>query len=675
MENIEACPRSFPQYLESTDAVDLSTVRSSVDRAIEAISHEQDEAGWWCYEDESNCTLDAEMIAFFFYLKIEDRPEIKNKIQAIARWIRSQQREDGTWALYYDGPGNISVTVEAYFGLRLAGDNPDEEHMIRARKWILENGGINRARVLTKIFLALFGCYDWRGCPALPVQMMLMPDLFRFSIYQVSYWARVCTVPLAILSHVKKEQPLPFNLRELWVVPPEDIDWNTQQTAPFISWRNFFIQSDKVFRWMAKAPVRPFENYSLKRAEAWVLEHQDDSGDWGGIFPAMANSLMALYALGYTIDNPVMVKGIEALERLEHWRGDTLHMAPCVSPVWDTAWIVLALTQGGLPHDDPRIKKATDWLYSMQIRKPGDWAVKAFNLQPGGWAFQFYNDFYPDTDDSAVVLMSLFNSDMSTPEHKEAFKIGVEWLLGLQNEDGGWGAFERDVDDEVFNEILYNDEKNMLDPSTVDVTGRILELLGYLGCTKDDPAVAAGLEFIRREHEQDGSFWGRWGVNFIYGTWSVLRALVALDLHDDPMVTKAADWLESVQNEDGGWGEGCQSYEAAPLPMAHTTGTPNYARVNSTASQTAWAILALLAAGRADSDPVTRGVQWLLNSQPEDGLWKEPEFTGTGFPCAFYLRYDGYPRYFPILALSTYFNAFSDKTTNASSKAALADPS
>lgn len=627
----------------------------SLARARSALLDLQHAEGWWNGEDEANQTLDAQYIFLLHYTGLLERPHYREKARKLGNWIRRTQRPDGTWPIYYGGPGCISVTTEAYAALKLLGDPADAPHMVKAREFIRAQGGPAKTRMLTRYQLALLGELDWSACPSLPLQLIIAPRLTRFNIYELSYWARVCTVPLAVLADVKKVVPVPEGrgVAELFPAPvAPDVLYAGADPKAF-SWGNLFLQADKVFKWMERTGIYPLRSSCRERCKQWILDHQDESGDWGGIFPAIANSLLALYVLGMDVDDEVFVKGMQALERFE-WPDearDETHIAPCVSPVWDTAWSVLALAESGLPPDDPALARACDWLVSMQIKRKGDWAVKAPHVPAGGWAFQFYNDFYPDTDDSAVVMMALTNG---SPESKDArlaaIDLGKRWLLGLQNSDGGWGAFELEVNQEVYNEILYNDEKNMLDPSTVDVTGRVLEMLGLLGASREDPVVQRAEAYVRREQEADGKWWGRWGVNYIYGTWSVVRGLAALGVGpDDPAMKAAADWVESYQQADGGWGESCASYlpgrEAEPMDPCP--------------SQTAWAVLTLVAAGRAQGTACRRGAEWLLAHQEDEGLWSEEAFTGTGFPNAFYLRYHHYPKYFPVLALSAYRNALA----------------
>lgn len=642
-------------------ATDLDT---AVHAARTAMLNKQDTDGWWNGEDEANQTLDAQYIFLFHYCGLFDHPRysatVHEKARKLANWLRRTQRPDGTWAIYYDGPGCVSVTTESYFALKMMGDSPDAPHMQRAAEFIRAQGGPAKTRMLTRYMLALLGELPWSACPNLPIQMMFATRLTRLNIYELSYWARVCTVPLAIMADQKRVVPVApeQGIRELYPEPfrPEML---YEAHAPrLVSWSNLFLQGDKILKLAEKIGISPGRKLALKKARQWIIDHQDDAGDWGGIFPAICNSLMALFVLGMDVEDDVFQRGMAALDRFEWTRTDEegrvrdeTHIAPCVSPVWDTAWTVLALAESGIAPDHPGIKRANDWLLSMQIKRKGDWAVKAPNVPAGGWAFQFYNDFYPDTDDTAVVMMALTNGGQESKEARAAsLDLARKWLLGLQNRDGGWGAFELEINNKVFDEILYNDEKNMLDPSTVDVTGRILEMLGVMGASREDPVVQSAEAYVRREQEADGSWWGRWGVNYVYGTWSVLRGLAAIGIGpDDPAVKRGADWLVSYQQADGGWGESCASYE--PGREGETC--------DPTPSQTAWAIMGLVCAGQADSDACRKGVAWLIRNQESGGLWSEEEFTGTGFPCAFYLRYHYYPKYFPLLALSAYRNAIA----------------
>jgi squalene-hopene/tetraprenyl-beta-curcumene cyclase len=638
-----------PPHTAAALALDDRLAPTEVDRAIRRAADHlislRRGGNHWCAELESNIQIEAQWILCRRYIGAVDTALERR----LVRRMKETQEPDGGWKLYDGSGSHLSITIQAYFAAKLAGASPDEPWMRRCRDYIRAQGGVEKANVITKIYLALFGQWSWAGVPAMPITVMFMPLGTVFNIYEMSYWARTCVVPLLILYHKKKEYPTPPEaaIDELYTTPREQLSYRWEEKVPGLSWRNFFKQADRALKAWEKLRLQfRYQDRALALAERWVLDHQDEDGGWGGIFPAMTHSVMALHALGYALDAAPVKKGLEAIAGLEITEGEVTRVQPCLSPVWDTAWAVIALAKAGYGRDDPVMREATDWLYARQIRRKGDWAVKCPNVPAGGWAFQYHNDFYPDTDDSSAVLMALLNSHYRTDDRKkESFDLGLKWLLGLQNDDGGWGAFEKGVQNEIWNEILFNDAKNMLDPSTVDVTGRCLEVLGKLGYPRTHPAVARALRFVKKNQEPDGKWWGRWGVNYIYGTWSALCALRAVkEPFDSPAVARGAAWLESVQNADGGWGESCRSYEGGPAGRA----------AGSCASQTAWAVLGLLAAGRGAGEACRRGVEWLLRHQKEDGAWDEEAFTGTGFPGVFYLRYHYYRLYFPLLALGRY---------------------
>jgi squalene-hopene/tetraprenyl-beta-curcumene cyclase len=638
------------QKSATSPALPLEAVESSVYKAREKLLRLRNrEKGYWVGLLEANVTLCAEYIMLMHYI---DRVDEK-KQRKIIKYLQKSQQPEGGWPLYYGGPGDISAAIEVYFASKLAGISPDEPFMKKARAFIMERGGVMAGRVMTKMLLGFFGQFDWEGVPSMPVQLMFFPVYAPLNIYDMSYWARTYIVPLLVLVNKKVTWEVPPHGRidELYPVPRDQVDFTIRGNAPPLSLKNFFLKADNMLKLLENNSIKFQEEEAIRKAELWILDHQDDSGDWGGIFPAMMNSIMALYVLGYSHDHPVIQKGLQALERLEVDEGDTLWVQPCVSPVWDTAWAVRALCESGMKPTEEPIRKATDWLYSMQIERPGDWSIKAPKARPGGWAFQFYNDYYPDIDDSAVVLQALLYSDYAPDSEKvRRLRLGYEWLLGLQNEDGGFAAFEKDGDNRIFNEIIFNDAKNMLDPSTADVTGRVLEALGAIGYPEDHPVIRRILDYLLAEQEEDGSWWGRWGVNFVYGTWSVLTGLERIGCTgEEPFVKRATNWLKKTQNPDGGWGESCYSYDDP-----ETAGEG----VNS-ASQTAWGLMGLIAAGEGHSDSAKWAAKYLIDTQKEDGGWEELEFTGTGFPRAFYLRYYLYCLYFPLLALSRYRALYS----------------
>jgi squalene-hopene/tetraprenyl-beta-curcumene cyclase len=521
------------------------------------------------------------------------------------------------------------------------------------------------ANVFTKITLALFDQYDWRGIPSMPPELVLLPKRFYFSLFAVSYWSRVVLIPLFIIfahlpvCRIAKEQ----GIDELFAVPREQVRFRhappLRKDPTWLTWRNVFITLDRLLKLYDRMPIRSLREHALKKTAEWMLDHMKGSGGLGAIYPAMAYSAVALRCLGYDSTHPLVVKALSEIEALEIYdtvpegkgQAETLHLQPCHSPIWDTALLLNALVEAGLPQDHPALLKAGAWLCSRQARTVGDWQVSSPQAEPGGWYFQFENELYPDVDDSAVVIMGLAKLRPSTPDaYTEAIARGYRWVMAMQGSDGGWGAYDKDNNRMIFNYIPFADHRALLDPSTADLAGRCLEMLGVLGYDRSHPAAVRALDFLRREQERDGSWYGRWGVNYIYGTWSVLAGLRAIGENmSASYVERAVTWLESKQNPDGGWGESCQSYADR-----ETAG-----RGVSTPSQTAWALLALLSAGVADSITVVRGINYLLRHQREDGSWEEIRHTGTGFPRVFYLRYHWYCQYFPLWALAMYRNVRS----------------
>jgi len=605
--------------------------------------------GFWIDELEADSTLTSEYLLLRRFLEKTD----PIKEQKAVNYLRDCQLPDGGWNIYYQGPSEISATVKAYFALKLAGISPQEPFMKRARQRVLEMGGIFNANVFTKITLALFGQYDWRWIPTIPVEIMLFPRSFYFNIYEMSYWSRTTLIPLMVITAHRPlyRLPEPYGLKELYPEPEGEPKFNYPRNGKWLSWENFFLHFDTLLKVYEKSPLIRLRRRALEEAHRWIREHMQGEGGLGAIYPAMANSLIALNCLGYNPDHPLVSKAWKAIEGLEVEDDSTLHLQPCHSPVWDTSLNVNALVESGLPRDHPALIRGCEWLLKRQTRKAGDWRTKVPDAEPGGWYFQFDNEFYPDNDDTAVVLMALHKVAMSNAEEKtKAMKRGLSWLLKMQCRDGGWGAFDVDNNKLALNYLPFADHRALLDPSTNDVTGRVLEVLGSLGYGKGCPAVDRAIRFIRKNQERDGPWYGRWGVNYIYGTWSVLAGLRAVgeDMRED-YVRRAVAWLEKRQNPDGGWGESCHSYadpEAAGLGK-------------STPTQTAWALMGLLHAGEVNNPAVRRGVLYLLRTQQGNGSWQEREFTGTGFPRVFYLRYHNYPKCFPLWALSMYRNCLT----------------
>ena len=623
--------------------------RKKVEDAIAAsqnylLSIQYPEDYWWA-ELESNVTITAEVVLLHkIWGTDKTRP-----LQKVESYLRSQQREHGGWELFYGDGGDLSTSVEAYMALRLLGVPAKDFALLRAKKFILKHGGISKTRIFTKLHLALIGCYDWQGLPSLPSWIMLLPEDSPFNIYEMSSWARGSTVPLFIVFDKKPifvTNPT-INLDELYA---EGVDNVRYELPTKNDWTDTFVWLDNAFKWAEQSNIVPFREEGLKAAEEWVLERQEATGDWGGIIPAMLNSLLALRTLNYDVADPIIQRGLSAIDNFAIEEEDCYRVQPCISPVWDTAWVLRALVESGMSPEQPALVKAGTWLLSKQILDYGDWKVKNKQGMPGGWAFEFDNRFYPDIDDSAVVVMALDGMKLPNESHKQqAIERCLEWIGTMQCKAGGWAAFDLDNDRDWINLIPYGDLKAMIDPNTADVTARVLEMLGQCNLSMKASKVQKAINYLIEEQESDGSWFGRWGVNYIYGTSSALSALslIAPKAYQKN-INRGAAWLVSCQNSDGGWGETCHSYKN---PVLKGKGI-------STASQTAWALIGLLAATNATGfkakTVIEQGVDYLISTQHRDGTWYESEFTGTGFPSHFYLKYHLYQQYFPLLALARY---------------------
>ena len=627
----------------------IEKVSEALKRTHSYYLSEQHDDGYWWYELESNVTITAEYLMLLHFMGLED----KKRDRKIANYILNKQLTDGSWSIHWGGKGDLSTTVEAYFALKLAGLPADDLRLLKAKTFILNNGGAESVRVFTRIFLALFGQCDWKAIPSIPVETNLLPVWFPINIYHFSSWARSTLVPLTIILDIKPEKPIPSSLGiiELYKEPSK-IPPVTSQKLELLSLKRFFVVLDSVLKTMEKLQIRPFRKIAIEKTERWVLEHQESTGDWGGIQPAMVNSIFALVARGYDASHDPVKRGLWALERFTIENEEEISLQSCISPVWDTALTALALDCSGIERDHHSILKACRWLVSKQIFQKGDWSIKRPNLEPGGWAFEFDNNWYPDVDDTAVVLMLLYRYSDKEFIKPENLQKGIEWILGMQGKDGGWGAFDVDNDIKLLNELPFSDLEATIDPSTPDITGRVLEILGKSGYGLWTTAVKKGIDFIKRTQDDGGSWWGRWAVNHIYGTWSVLSGLASIgEDMSNPYIQRAIQWLKTCQNSDGGWGECCESYE--------TDAQKGCGR--STPSQTAWAILGLIAANEGRSAEVIGGVQYLLNGQLPNGTWEEDEFTGTGFPKYFMIRYHNYRNCFPLLALGRFMALFSNQ--------------
>jgi squalene-hopene/tetraprenyl-beta-curcumene cyclase len=624
----------------------MQGVEKAIHRTQEYVLSIQHPLGYWIGELEADSTLTSEYLMLRRFLGRVDQ----NLERKAANYLRAKQLPDGGWDLFPGSPSDISATVKAYFALKLVGHGPDEPFMAKARENILAKGGVTKANVFTKITLALFGQYDWRGIPAMPIEIMLLPRQSYFNIYEVSYWSRTVIVPLCILMDLRPVCRIPEAARidELYVPSRAEADLRFPLSDQLISWKNFFIGLDRLLPNLENWAPRPFRARARQRALAWTLTRMGPGG-LGGIYPAMANAVMALHTLGYSEDHPKMAEGWKEIELLGIEEADTFRMQPCLAPIWDTSLAMNALVESGLPANHPALLNAAAWLVQGQILRRGDWQVKRPNLPAGGWPFQFRNDFYPDTDDTAMVLMAL--KKVRLPDRtdiRQIIKVGLGWFLGMQSESGGWGSFDADNTRFLLNHIPFADHGALLDPPTEDLAGRGLETLGTYDETAAHPEAARALAFIKETQCADGSWYGRWGVNYIYGTWSVLRGLQAIGENmNAPYVRRAVRWLEEHQNVDGGWGETLLSYADPALA----------GKGESIPSQTAWALLGLLAAGEARSPAVARGIRYLVETQRPDGSWDDPRWNGTGFPRVFFLKYHLYPVYFPLWALGVYREA------------------
>jgi squalene-hopene/tetraprenyl-beta-curcumene cyclase len=701
-------------------AAPLQAARLTLDRACEHLASLQHEPGWWQGELETNVTMDAEDLLLRQFLGVRTEADTA----AAARWIRSKQRADGTWANFHGGPGDLSTTVEAYVALRLADDAPDEPHMATAARWIRAQGGIEATRVFTRIWLAMFGQWSWDDLPVIPPELIYLPAWFPLNVYDWACWARQTIVPLAVVASFRPSRPLPFSLPELftgvkpsaderdpWAMVFNGLDkalhtyqnralgarrhhstaglsaapngprptdaatleqhasgatgfrqWSANAATPVLPARravnNFLrlraVTSASPGRRRAHNPAAVVRRAALRRCADWIIARQEQDGCWGGIQPPWVYSLIALHLLGYRLDHPVLARGIAGLERFmireDGPDGPTRRMEACQSPVWDTVLAMVALGDAGLKPDDPVLTKAADWVLSEEIPGPGDWQVRRPDLEPGGWAFEFDNDGYPDTDDTAEVILALRKVWPAAPPEDRAERAidrGIRWLIGMQSKDGGWGAFDADNVTDLVNKLPFCDFGAVIDPPSADVTAHIVEALAGEGMA-DSEAARRGVVWLLKAQESDGSWFGRWGANYVYGTGAVVPALIAAGVRPDkPCIRRAVAWLEQHQNADGGWGEDLRSYDDPGLA----------GQGESTASQTAWALLALLAAdgsGSANSRAVRRGIGWLGANQRADGGWDEPQYTGTGFPGDFYINYHLYRLVFPVSALGRY---------------------
>jgi squalene-hopene/tetraprenyl-beta-curcumene cyclase len=613
-------------------------VAAAVKRAREYLVERQSPQGWWKGELRTNVTMDAEDLLLRQFLGILGQPELCDA----ARWIRSQQRDDGTWANFHGGPGDVSTTVEAYTALRLAGDDPQDPHMQAARAFVLAQGGISATRVFTRIWLALFGEWSWDDLPAMPPELVLLPSWVPLNVSDWACWARQTVVPITVVATLRPVRPLPFSLDELHGDGRRPRRRGVTAAA--------FDLLDRGLKLYSKSPVNPARGLAMRRAADWILARQEADGGWGGIQPPWVYSILALHLLGYPLDHPAMVAALRGLDGFlvheESPQGTLRRLEACQSPVWDTCLSLTALLDAGLSAQDPAVTTAAAWLLEEEITAPGDWTVRRPDVEPGGmWAFEFANDGYPDIDDTAEVVLAL-DRTRHVPGVAEAIARGVRWTVGMQSRDGGWGAFDADNTQRLVEKLPFCDFGAVIDPPSADVTAHVVEMLAQQGLADGEPA-RRGIAWLLAAQERDGSWFGRWGANYVYGTGAVVPALVAAGVdRSDPAVRRAVAWLEAHQNEDGGWGEDLRSYRDDTWR----------GRGTSTPSQTAWALLALIAVDPS-TEAVERGVQWLIDDQRPDGGWDEDLYTGTGFPGDFYINYEMYRLVFPLSALGRYATA------------------
>jgi len=616
----------------------------TVDRCQRALLALQKPEGYWHAPLEANAEMNAEFIIFNHFM---DTVDVETEAR-LKKHLLDIQSPDGSWALYQGGEGYLSTTIESYFALKLTGMRAGDEPMAAARRWILSKGGIVNCGTLARFYLASMGQITWDATAALPVELSLFPNWFPFNIYELGSWARGTLMGLMMLQAARPEKKIDYQrgVLELFIEPPHFTKFKQPRGKKLLSMRNALNFADKALRFYDRHKIKSLRARALRHTEEWLLEHQEANGSWGGIEPCYLLSAMALKANGYRNDHPVLKRAIEASHELI-WRFSDYDMyMPCVSVNWDTALAGRALLDSGLPGDHPAMKHTSQWLIDHQIFKKGDWSVKRPDLEPGGWAFEFYNDWYPDVDDSAVILSVMADSTADDAAARErAIRAGANWVMGMQSKDGGFAAFDTDNNSTWLNHLPLADVEAVTDPSCPDLTGRVLEMMGAVGYRTEHPVAKRAIEWLKKNQSPAGGWWGRWGINYIYGTFSALSGLRAIGVDiNEPYIKRAVAWLKSKQNPDGGWGESPLSDKD---PLWHGRGT-------STASQTAWALIGLIAGEESISENAMRGAQWLSERQNDEGAWDERESTGNGFPNHFYLRYHMYAHYFPLMALGRF---------------------
>jgi squalene-hopene/tetraprenyl-beta-curcumene cyclase len=648
--------RTTTNSVSERDAAWFEELANVVERGRSGLLARQQPDGHWVGELEGDTILESEFVLLLAFLGKLDDPRIK----LAANYLLKHQQPGGGWANYTDGPAEISVSVKAYFALKIAGHSADEPHMRRAANVIRSLGGAEATNSFTRFYLALLGQLPYSACPSVPAEIILLPRWFYFNVYAMSAWSRTIFVPLSVVDAYKPVTQLPesMHVRELFLTTPEAPRWPAKPTKTWFSWTNFFLGVDWCFKKLERWGLTPLRRRAVRTAVNWMRERYSDSDGVGAIFPPMVYNVIVLKCLGVPDDDAEMRWAMKQLEDLCIYQDDALRLQPCVSPVWDTALSLIGATDAGQPGRSAECATAIRWLLDKEVWRAGDWSKTVSGVEPGGWFFEYRNGFYPDTDDTSMVLIALartghaMREGCAGPVHR-----ALHWLLAMQNRDGGWAAFDKDIDKQILERVPFADHNAMLDPSCPDITARVLEALSHYGFRVGQPPVDAAVKFILSHQEDSGAWFGRWGVNYIYGTWQVLVGLHAVGFDmTAPVVRRAVRWLKEAQNADGGWGESCKSYDD---PAAAGRG-------ESTASQTAWALLGLLAVGEADSAEVRAGAEFLVGTQRADGGWTEAPFTGTGFPRVFYLKYHMYPVYFPLMALARYASTVNSPTATIS---------
>lgn len=648
-----------PRDLGFRQTVDFQTAIKRSQDYLLGIQHPE---GYWVGELIVDATLVADMVAYYYWDDMVDPVWMKKA----EKHMLDRQLSDGGWNIYPGGPADINATVKCYLALKLMGVPVSDPRMLKARSIARSLGGVPRMNTFSKLYLALIGLYPWKYVPTIPCEVLLIGKWFHVNFWEMSNWSRAMLVPLAIINHFKPTRPVGIDLDELYPEGFHERDLALPRDPETFTWRNAFLDLDKLHKFAekwARAGVHPFRKKALKKCEEFMLERFEHSDGLAAIFPAMLNALIALRALGYAKDHPQVKRALFELQKLEHDDPGDFRIEPCFSPVWDSAIVTICLQESGVPADHPQLQKGIEWLMDREIRFKGDWIHKnPADVEPSGWVFEFLNDWNPDVDDTAMVILALRLVKATDPGRlDECIKRATRWMLTFQCKDGGWAAFDKDCTKSILEKVPFADHNAMLDPECADITARIVETLGKLGFDKKHPQIVRGVNYIKAQQEKDGSWFGRWGVNYIYGTWQVLRGMQAVgwDMSED-WLQRGRDWLESVQLADGGWGESCATYDD---PAFKGQGP-------ATASQTAWALMGILACGDPNRESVERGIAFLCRTQNRDGSWSEDVITGTGFPKVFYLKYDMYRNAWPLLAFATY-KQLIDADKDASSEPQL----